>query len=149
MDGGAPHPHGIRSGSRLGQSPGSNVLAGCESGQPALLLLFRTKRQDVVGTQAIVCRHTQTHRPADGSQLLNGCDVFEVPETGATVGLWHQHAQQTELAHPREGVPWKMLGLVPLHHMGLNLLGAEVAHHVPDGGNRLFLLEVHCVGIAL
>ena len=131
---GGAHVAGVGARVGLRQAPGPNPLARSQLGQVLLLLLLGGVLQNVAGAQRVVGGHAQANAAVDFGELDNGRYVLHVAEAGPAVLLGHEHAHQAELAELVKHVDGEFLALIPLHHVGLDVLGAKVAHHLRNHG---------------
>ena len=120
------HVAGVAAGVRLGQSPSTNVLSRCQLGQPAALLRFIAKCENVVGAQTVVGGQAQAYGATHFGYFLNDGVVLEIPETGTAIFMRYQYAHQAQLAHGSKSIYGKMLGFIPFHYMGANVLLGKI-----------------------
>lgn len=93
-----------------------------------LLLRVTAVLIDVIRAKRIVCGYRDADRSIHTRKLFNRCGIFDIAQTGASILLRKQNAQQTESAQLWLQLGGKMLSLIPFHHMRRDLCFSEFAY---------------------
>ena len=87
----------------------------------------------MLGAQTVVRRQRQANASAYLGYFIDHGDVLGIAQTRAPVFCIHQHPHEAHLAHFVKKFDRKMLGFIPIHDMGKDVLDSKVASCLADG----------------
>ena len=133
-DGLTPRPLGARitPRQRLGQGIAADLGARGEGNEVFLLLLVGSKLENGPSRQAVLDAHDDADSGIGVADLLECDDVGEDVETGSTVFLGCEDAEQSKLAHLVEEATGKGMGTISLCSTRKHFATSKFARHVSN-----------------
>src|SRR6185312_8227501 len=149
-DGGGAGGGSVGTGAGFSESPAAEPFAAGELGNIFAALLLGSGEKDVVDGQRIVRSDNNADGSVHGGKFFDCEHVIDVREPGAAVFDGNDHSQEAHLAELLHHFGGKLAGFVPLHHIGSDLGGGEVANFAAQlllvlserkgiGGNQILL----------
>ena len=120
---------GVGAGGGLGEAEGANDFAGGESLEVTGFLRVAAVGEEWNLNRGIGDRECRRHRGVNASDFFEHEDVGDGVETGAAPFFGHKHAAAAESAEFLDGVEGKVVGALPVFHVGADF----AFHKLADG----------------
>src|SRR6185312_8806652 len=149
-DGGGAGGGSVGAGAGFSKPPATEPFAAGHFGNVFAALLLGSGEKDVIDGQRIVGRDNDADGSVHGGEFFDCEHVIDVREPGAAVFDGNDHSHEAHLAELLHHFGRKLAGFVPLHYVGSDLGGGEVANFAAQlllvlseregiGGNQILL----------